>query len=181
MGHQAASTGSSVLLNWLAPNDGGAPTSYSIEAGSGTGLADLANVPTGSTALSFGAGGVPDGTYFVRVRASNSIGVSPPSNEATLVVGCTGAPGPPAALTIVTNSGGTVALAWQASLGGPTSYVIEAGTASGLADLVAVDLGSSNVSMSAGGVGAGRYFLRVRGRNRCGLGAASNEIVLVVS
>ena len=128
---QAAATGSSVLLTWAAPIEGGAPTSYSIEAGSGPGASNVANIPTGSTALSFSAGGVPDGTYYVRVRASNSIGISPPSNESTLVVGCTAAPGAPSALTIVTNSGGTVTLAWQASPGQPASYVVEAGTASG--------------------------------------------------
>ncbi len=178
---QATATGSSILLTWAAPSGGGAPTSYAVEAGSGPGLSNLASFPTGNTALSFAAGGVPDGTYYVRTRASNAIGVSPPSNEATLVVGCTGAPGPPAALTIVTNSGGSVALAWQASSGGATSYVIEAGSATGLANLVAIDLGNSNVSMSASGVGAGTYFVRVRGRNRCGTGPASNEVMLVVS
>jgi len=34
--------------------------------------------------------------------------------------------------------------------------------------------------MTANGVAAGTYFVRVRGRNRCGLGPASNEIALVV-
>jgi hypothetical protein len=177
---QATATGSSVLLNWAAPNDGGAPTSYSIEAGSGPGSANLANFPTGNTALSFGADGIPDGTYYVRVRASNSIGVSPPSNEATLVVGCTSAPGPPAALTIVANSGGTVTLSWQASTGGSISYIVEAGTASGLANIVAIDLGNAGVSLTANGVGAGTYYVRIRGRNRCGIGPASNEVVLIV-
>jgi hypothetical protein len=177
---QATATGSSVLLNWAAPNDGGVPTSYSIEAGSGPGSANLANFSTGNTALSFGANGVPDGTYYVRVRASNSLGVSPPSNEATLVVGCSSAPGPPAALTIVTNSGGTVTLSWQAATGGPSSHIIEAGTASGLANLVAIDLGNTGVSFTANGVGAGTYYVRIRGRNRCGIGPASNEVVLIV-
>ena len=177
---QAAATGSSVLLTWAPPIEGGAPMSYSIEAGSVPGAANLANIPTGSTALSFGAAGVPDGTYYVRVRASNSVGVGPPSNESTLVVGCTAAPGAPSGLTIVTNSGGNVALAWQASPGQPASYVVEAGTATGLANLVTIDLGSANPAMTAGGVGAGTYFVRVRGRNRCGLGPASNEVVLVV-
>ena len=34
--------------------------------------------------------------------------------------------------------------------------------------------------MTASGVAAGTYFVRMRGRNRCGIGPASNEIVLVV-
>jgi hypothetical protein len=177
---QATATGSSVLLNWAAPIDGGAPASYSIEAGSGPGSANLANFPTRNTALSYGANGIPDGTYYVRVRASNSIGVGPPSNEATLVVGCASAPGAPAALTIVTNSGGTVTLSWQASTGGPTSYIIEAGTAPGLANIVAIDLGNAGLTMTANGVRAGTYYVRTRGRNRCGTGPASNEVVVIV-
>jgi hypothetical protein len=177
----ASATGSSILLTWSAPTDGGAPTTYAIEAGTAPTSSNLANFPTGNTALSFAAGGVPDGTYYVRVRASNAVGVGPPSNEATLVVGCTSAPGAPAGLTIVTNGGGAVALAWQPSPGGPTSYIIEAGTESGLADLLALDLGTSNTGLAASGVGAGRYFIRVRGLNRCGTGPASNEITLVVS
>jgi hypothetical protein len=177
----ASSAGPSILLTWGAPIDGGAPTSFSIEAGSGPGLSNLANFSTGNTALSFAAGGVPDGTYYVRVRASNNIGVGPPSNEATLVVGCSVAPGAPASLTIAANTAGLIVLTWQPSPGGPTSYVIEAGTGPGLANLVALDLGSTNLTLSASGVAAGTYFVRVRGRNRCGSGPASNEITLVVS
>jgi hypothetical protein len=177
---QAAATGSSVLLTWAAPTDGGAPTSYSIEAGSGPGAANVANLATGSTAVAFGAGGVPDGTYYVRVRASNGVGISAPSNEVTLVVGCTAAPGAPSGLTIVANSAGIVTLAWTQSSGQPSSYIVEAGRSSGLADLVTIDLGSANPAMTAHGVAAGTYFVRVRGRNRCGIGPASNEIALVV-
>jgi len=176
----ASATGSSVLLNWAAPSDGGAPTSYLIDAGSGPGLSNVASFSTGNTALSFATGGVPDGTYYVRLRASNSIGVSPPSNEATLVVGCTSAPGAPGGLTILSNSGGTVALGWQASAGGATTYILEAGSASGLANLVTLNLGSATPGFGAGGVAAGTYFVRVRGMNRCGVGPASNEIVIAV-
>lgn len=178
---QATATGSSILLTWGAPTGGGAPSSYSIEAGTAPTLANLVNFPTGNTALAFAAGGVPDGTYYVRIRASNAIGTSPPSNEATLVVGCAAAPGAPPGLTIVSNSGGAVALAWQAAPGGATSYLIEAGTGPGLANLLSLDLGSANLGLAAGGVAPFTYFVRVRGVNRCGVGPASNEVVLTVS
>jgi hypothetical protein len=130
--------------------------------------------------VSYGASGVPDGTYFVRVRGSNGAGVGPPSNEAQLVVGCTGPPGPPAGLSIVQNSGGTVSLAWTGSSGGPTSYVVEAGSASGLANLATLDLGRPDLVFTATGVPRGTYYVRVRGRNRCGSGGASNEVTVIV-
>jgi peptidyl-Asp metalloendopeptidase len=84
-GSLAANTvGSSVSLTWAAPS--GAVTSYVIEAGSAPGLADLANFSTGSTATSFSATGVGNGTYYVRVKAANAAGTSGASNEVTLVV-----------------------------------------------------------------------------------------------
>jgi hypothetical protein len=178
---QASSAGSSVQLTWAAPADGGAPTAYWIEAGSAPGLANLARFSTGSAAVSYAASGVPDGTYFVRVKGSNGAGVGPASNEAQLVVGCTSPPGPPAGLSIVQNSGGTVVLAWTQSGGGPTSYIIEAGSAPGLANLATIDLGRPDLAFTATGVPRGTYYVRVRGRNRCGTGAASNEVAIVVT
>lgn len=87
----AASVGSTVTLTWNAPATGGAVSTYGIEAGSSPGDANLANFTIGSTATSFSASGVGAGAYFVRVRASNGGGTSPPSNEVILTVtdGCT--------------------------------------------------------------------------------------------
>ncbi|HKB12490.1 MAG TPA: matrixin family metalloprotease, partial [Vicinamibacterales bacterium] len=95
-GLTTAATGSSVSLAWRAPASGGAPSTYVIEAGSASGLANLANFSTGSASTSFSAGGVGAGSYYIRVKATNAAGTSGASNESLLIVGggaCSSAPG----------------------------------------------------------------------------------------
>ena len=83
----ASASGSTVSLTWRAPGGGGTPAAYIVEAGSASGLANLASFSTNSTATSFSAGGVANGTYYVRVKATNPAGTSSASNEVILVVG----------------------------------------------------------------------------------------------
>jgi Protein of unknown function (DUF642) len=177
----ALTVGNTVTLTWIAPPD--PVVTYIIEAGSATGAADLANFSTGTTATSFIASGVGTGTYFVRVRAVTSAAISGPSNEVTVVVGggpCVfGLPGAPV-LTLTANTGGTVAFAWTTPPGNPVAYVLEAGSASGLANLANSTLGPVT-TFGTTGVAPGTYYVRVRARNACGLGLASNEIQLIVS
>ncbi len=170
--------GSTVTLAWQAPTSG-TVTSYTIEAGSASGLTDLANFNTGSFALTYTATGVPAGTYFVRVRAASGGGLSPPSNEVVVIVT---SPCPlPAVPTGLTRSvsGSTVTLAWTAAAGA-TSYVLEAGTAPGSANLATSDLGSAATTFTASGVAPGTYFVRVRSKNACGTSGPSNEASVIV-
>jgi len=174
----ATSSGSSVTLAWATPGGSCAPTGYIIEAGSAPGLANLANFNTGSAATAFATNGVGAGTYYVRVRATNQSGTSAPSNEATLVVGgggCSGAPAAPSLSGSV--NGSTVTLAWS-GVAGATSFLLEAGSAPGLANVLVSDQGGAT-SLSAV-AGTGTYYVRMRARNACGTGAPSNEVVLVV-
>jgi hypothetical protein len=76
--------------------------------------------------------------------------------------------------------GSTVTLRWSPASARPASYVVEAGSFSGGTDLVVSDLGNAGTSMTATGVGAGTYFVRIRARNACGTGTASNEVAVVV-
>jgi hypothetical protein len=179
-----SSSGSSVFLAWNAPTSGDPATTYYIEAGSAPGLANLANFSTGNSLTSFSATGVGSGTYYVRIRAVNAFGVSGPSNEAVLVVGGggTGAcAGPPTGLISLSQSAGAVAFSWNPpASGSPTSYVIEAGSSPGLANLANFDTGNNLTSFSTGGVGAGSYYVRVRSRSNCGLSAPSNDILIFV-
>jgi len=181
----AAANGASVTLTWNRLPVGGAPAFYVIEAGSAPGRSDLANFSTGTSEPSFSASGLAAGTYFVRVRAGNAFGISAPSNEATLAVGtsgpgpCAGPPGAPGALQAAVQAA-TVTLAWGAASGAPTSYLIEAGSTPGTADIASIDSGSTALSLTAPNVAAGTYFVRVRARNACGTGAASSEVTVVV-
>ena len=50
------------------------------------GPANLAKFNTGNTALSFVAPDVASGSYYLRIRAVNSCGTSPVSNEVPMVV-----------------------------------------------------------------------------------------------
>ena len=81
---EAVVSGSTVTLSWGAPSVGTGPFQYGVEAGSGTGLSNLAAVTT--TTAAFTATAVPAGTYYVRVRASGPGGTGPASNEIVVVV-----------------------------------------------------------------------------------------------
>jgi hypothetical protein len=175
----ASSSGSAVTLAWSPPLTGGAVFSYTLEAGSRAGAADLANFNTASAATTFSAAGVGAGTYYLRVRAANALGTSAPSNEAVVTVGsnCAG-PGPPSNLAAVI-FGTTVTLTWAPGIGA-ASYRLLVGSSPGLNDVVMSDLGSAATTGSATNVRAGTYFVRVQSLNACGQSGVSNEAVVSV-
>jgi lysophospholipase L1-like esterase len=177
-------SGNRVTLTWQTPLGGDAPSSFVIEAGSASGRTDLANFDTGSVATTFVATGVPAATYYVRIRSRNSVGVSAPSNEVTLVVATSGCTAPPGAPTNLLGgvTGSTVTLSWTAPAGGcaPTSYVIQAGSIVGASDLANFDNRSLATAFTATGVDAGQYYVRVRATGASGVGAASNEVTVTV-
>lgn len=175
----ASSTGASVTLTWFSPASGCAPTAYVIEGGSAPGLSNLANFSTGNAATLFSASGVAGGTYYLRVRSSNGAGTSGPSNEVQFVISpCAGPPAPPLDFVAQVN-GATVILSWTAAGGSPASYVIEAGSAPGISNLLNTDTGNLATSLTAL-AGPGTYYVRVRSRNGCGTSTPSTEAVVVV-
>jgi uncharacterized protein YkwD len=96
-------SGATVTLSW-SPGNGGAPTGYTLMASTTPGGAPIATVPVAGTSVSFTD--VPNGTYHVRVTASNTQGTSAPSAEVTLTVG------PPTAGSLV-----PLINAWRARAG----------------------------------------------------------------
>lgn len=178
------SSGGRVSLTWLSPGSGDTPGSYLIEAGSRPGLRDIADFDTRSAQPSFVAVDVPPGTYYVRVRAKNAAGTSEASNEIALAVTAGGCTEPPDAPTGLTASvvGYVATLTWTAPAGGcaPTSYVILAGSAPGLTDLAASDLGNALTSYAVSGLEPGQYYVRVRGSVAGIAGEASNEVLVSI-
>jgi len=57
-----------------------------MQAGSQPGMADVANFDTNSTALTLVVSNVSARSYFIRVFAKNTSGLSAPSNEVLAVV-----------------------------------------------------------------------------------------------
>ncbi|MCC7178955.1 MAG: carboxypeptidase regulatory-like domain-containing protein [Acidobacteria bacterium] len=172
-------SGRRLTLTWAAPTAGAEPTGYLVEAGTAAGLANIGSALVAGQFLTFDP--VPDGFYFLRVRAVRGSDRSEPSLEIMLNVG--NVPAPPGAPTALAYSlsGSTVNLTWTAPTeGAPTSYTLEAGSGPGLADLLRQDTGSAATSLAYAGVPPGRYYVRVRAVNSLGAGVASNEVVVIV-
>ena len=74
-------------------------------------------------------------------------------------------------------SGGYVVLVWAAAAGA-ADYVIEVGSGPGMSNLLVTPVGSATTLSAI--APPGRYYARIRSRNACGLGAASNEIVVTI-
>jgi hypothetical protein len=157
-----------VSLGWGPPASGGAAALYRLEAGSSTGATDVSfDLPTNTFSTV-----APDGTYFVRVRATNACGVSPPSNEAIVVVpNCGPTPGAPSTPTATVN-GATATISWSA-VSGAASYRLDVGTSPGASNARSVTVSGTSQQLT---LSAGNYFMRVRGLNSCGsAGPPSDE------
>jgi hypothetical protein len=167
---------STVTLGWDA---GVAPptASFLIEAGSSAGASDVGTFPVGpATRVS---GQLPPGTYYTRVRGVGPLGSGPASSEVIITVpAASTAPSAPSGLAAAV-AGRIVSLTWSAAAGNATTYVIEAGTASGLADLGTLPTGYLDTTFSTP-VPAGTYFVRIRAANAFGASGPSNEVVVVV-
>jgi hypothetical protein len=78
----ATVNGRQVTLTW---NSADSPNTFTIEAGNGPGLANLATLGVAGS-LRVLVGDAPPGQYYVRIRAQNACGVSGASGEIEVVV-----------------------------------------------------------------------------------------------
>ena len=170
----ALATGNRVDVSWTRALSGGAPTSYTLSAGSAPGATDLGSLlMRGTTSFSTTA---PTGLYYLTVVARNGDGVSAASNEVALQVGCVAAPLAPGPLTFTT-AGATATLAWRAAATA-SGYLLEAGRSPGARDLGTFQL--PNSTTAAGSPPLGVYYLRLRAANACGVSPVSNEVAVTL-
>ncbi|MEZ5290330.1 MAG: hypothetical protein R2745_04550 [Vicinamibacterales bacterium] len=171
---QASASGSTVSASWNAV---GGATAYRVEAGITPALM-LAGYDIGPL-TSFTLPNVPQGTYYLRVRARNASGLGAPSNVVGVTV--TSVQGPPAAPTnlAASVSGSTVTLTVDLPPGPLTGLVLVGGTTPGSGQ-AAVPLSVSPTN-TLPNVPPGVYYVRVVALNAGGPSPASNEVQIVVS
>jgi cellulose 1,4-beta-cellobiosidase len=168
----AHASGRVVSLSW---NASAGAASYRLEAGTQPGSADVFNGDIGSATTMQTPG--PVGRFFARVRATNPAGPSEASNEVsfTLSDAPCGSPPPAPAGYSAPSSGLNVQPSWSPSPGA-TSYILEAGSSPGAADLFRANVGLATVL--SGTAPPGVYFTRIRAVNGCGASDPSNEVVV---
>ncbi|MEW6322836.1 MAG: fibronectin type III domain-containing protein [Acidobacteriota bacterium] len=180
---RAVVNGPSVTLTWNLPATSPVAQSFWVEVGTASDASNLGVYDTNSASTTVTSAMLP-GLYFVRVRGRNAAGVGAASASVSFLVtagtGCTQPPFAPIGLTrsVV---GTQVSFAWNAPISGsaPTQYVVEVGSQSGQANLVQFATGTPSTVLTTTAV-SGQYFVRVRGANACGVGPASNEVIVAI-
>jgi hypothetical protein len=163
-----------IVLSWTA-GAGGAPSSYTLIAGTSPGGSDLGTFPMGM-ATSISANAPPGLRVYARVIAQNASG-SATSNEINFMIAPPSAPGQPTLNPGVVNAG-TVMLTWSAGAGSsPTSYTILARFSPGGAVAMSVPVTGNSFTTAAP---PGTYYVSVVANNGAGSSAESNQITLVV-
>jgi hypothetical protein len=173
---------------------------YRLEVGSSPLATDLGVVSLGprtGTPFTVPFDGVPNGTYFVRLRARTAAGWGPASAEQSV----TTTDGPEQLAAFVT--GNTVTLRWATPASGSPFFdaLNPANPFSWFELLVGSSPGSASLGIYAveapraestlyyagvrffkdyTGIPAGTYYIRVRGRTPAGVTTPSNEVVVTV-
>lgn len=175
-------TGSTVSVNWSTPSDSGGATitSYTMQRALNSGFSSGVVTMNGITSRPVQITGLaPATTYFVRVRAVNSAGVSDWSSHDDFTTGAV-PPGAPPAPTIsnLTPISAQVDYTAPASNGGATitGYDVQRATNSGFTSNVVTVADSATPYIFNGLAPATNYWVRVRAKNSAGAGAYSPSV-----
>lgn len=166
---QATVAGNTISVSWQPPT-GSAVWTYIVQAGTAPGASNIYSGAVGpNTTVS---SPIPNGTYYIRVAAQNLAGTGPASPDVVAQVGSP--PGPPQN-AVATASGGVITLSWipPAAGGAVSTYIVQAGTASGAANVFNGAVGAGTAV--SGAVAPGTYFLRVFAQSAGGTSGPSNE------
>ena len=179
---RAAATG--VEVGWTASTDAVGVTGYEVHRGTAAGFTPSASTLVASVSGSpYTESGVPGGTWFYRVIATDAAGNrSAPSTAASVSVPVTDTtpPGQTTGLTGLVGSGGDVVLSWQAATDdvGVVGYRVERGSSPDALTQVATP---TSTTYSDAGRPSGTWHYRVRAVDAAGnVGAPSPTISVVV-
>jgi fibronectin type 3 domain-containing protein len=158
-----------VALTWNASTGA---TSYNVYRSTSSGTEAL--LVSGVTSTNYTDTGLTDGTtYFYKVKAANSAGLSGFSGEVSATPHASVSP-PPAPTGLSASAGdGQVSLSWNAS-SGATSYEIFRGTSSGGETLVASNVTTTSF-LDTGLTDGVKYYYEVKAVNSAGTSGFSNE------
>lgn len=166
----AAST-TQVNLSWVdnSPNE----TGFRIERSIGSSFVEITTVGAGVTFFN-DTGLVPGTNYLYRVRATNALGDSAYSNQASATT-LVPPPSAPAGLTATAASSSQINLTWT-DVANETGFKIERKTGAGgsYAQVATVAAGVTSYS-NTGLAGGTTYFYRIRATNSGGDSAYSSE------
>jgi hypothetical protein len=172
-GLRASVSGSALTLTWAAPS-GAPPDGYVGEAFSGA--TSLGAFPVTGRSLNVP---VPPGRFEVRVRATRGGGTGSTSSRVAVVAPAPSTPPAAPEELAATVVGRVLRLSWALGGGNAESYVLEAGTSSGAANIATFDTGTLDTDFTAA-IPPGTYYLRVKARNSFGASGPSNEVTFVV-
>ena len=166
---------SQINLSWTSNSAN--ETGFKIERKTGAGgtYAQIATVGAGVVVYN-DSGLASNTTYFYRVRATNAIGDSAYSNEASATTQLT-APAAPSGLSAASISPSQINLVWTDNSSNETGFKIERKTGSGgtYAQIATVAASVTTYSDTTGLTFGTGYFYRVRATNAGGDSAYSNE------
>jgi len=158
----ASSTTGSFTVSWSSSTGA---TSYDLEEDTTSAFSSPTQVYTGAS-TSFGVTNKPAGTYWYRVRASNTAGTSA---WRTSTNGCVVQipPAAPSSITVPANSvTGNYAVSWSSSIGA-TGYDLEEATDAAFSSPTTVYQGA-NTTYNVTGKVSGTFYYRVRATNTWG-------------
>jgi hypothetical protein len=155
-------------------------TGYRLDFRQSPGGPVLVSMPTSSATTTIPIPGGVVGTFYVSVTASNAAGFGPTSSPVAFAIpGSCGLLSAPTGLSGNFNAAIGVASASWISVPGATSYVVEAGTVAGAANLFNANIGNTTAASAAGLPHGFRAFVRVRTVNGCGAAGPASADVLI--
>lgn len=170
-------TETSIVVNWAAPADNGdAITSYSLEQKEGA-AGTYGEIFSGNALTYTPTGLSPNTEYFYRVSATNGIGTSPESDDASTTTLSAAVPDAPASPTFGTVDARSIVVNWTAPNNhgsAITSYSLEQKEGSG-GTFSEVFSGNMLTFTSTGLTPNTQYFYRVTATNGIGNSSASAQ------